>query len=66
MLAFQLLSLMYRYAVIHENREVYNLFMSKKVQFGLIMLCQVIAIGLSSGFYAAILGPDVSFIKNYN
>jgi hypothetical protein len=40
--------------------------MSKKVQTGLIMLGQVIAIGLSSGFYVAILGSDVSFIKNVN
>jgi hypothetical protein len=59
MLVFQVHSLEYRYAVLHDNKNVYHTFMSKKVQTGLMLYGLAIAIGTSYGFYLGVLGPEV-------
>lgn len=63
MMGFQNFSLMYRFAVISEDKSVYHLFMTKKVHTVLIILNQVVSIGLGYGFYSAILEFEVCLIE---
>jgi hypothetical protein len=64
MVAFQIYSLMYRYAVLHNNKNVYHFFMSKIVQTVLILGGLVVAVGSGFGFYLGILGPEVRQIRH--
>jgi hypothetical protein len=59
MIECQVLSLAYRYAVIHENRDVYHTFMSKKFQTFLILFTQLVAIGFAYAFVGGIVKEEV-------
>jgi hypothetical protein len=63
MLSFLLLSIAYRYAIIHENANVHRIFMSKKFQFGLILFLQIVSIIVGQGYYGVILSPEVCSIR---
>jgi hypothetical protein len=61
MVGYQTYSLIYRFVIIHDNQNFYQLFKSTKAQIFLIGFTQAVSIGLAAGFYfLGIIGTEVS------
>jgi hypothetical protein len=61
-IAIQDYCLMYRYAILHRNAQVFHLFMSPASKVFCVLLSQSVAIGLTAMFYKLLVPVEVGFL----
>lgn len=64
MIGTQDLSLLYRYVLIHPNRDFYHLFM--KFRYVILLILEVVAFILGAGLYKTIGTYEVDKIRQFD